>query len=59
MAIKENTEFQITITAKEINIILDGLANQPYKVVHPLIEKIHLQIRNQQQTNSIKSLDKG
>jgi hypothetical protein len=59
MAIKENTEFQITINAKEINIILDGLANQPYKVVHQLIEKIHLQIRNQQQTNSIKSLDKG
>jgi hypothetical protein len=59
MAIKENTEFQISITAKEINIILDGLANQPYKVVHPLIEKIHLQIRNQQQSTSTKSLEKG
>ena len=59
MAIIENTQFQITITAKEINIILDGLANQPYKVVHPLIEKIHQQIRSQQQSTSIKSLDKG
>jgi hypothetical protein len=59
MAIKENTEFQISITAKEINIILDGLANQPYKVVYPLIEKIHLQIRNQQQSTSTKSLEKG
>lgn len=59
MAIKENSEFQLSFTVKEINIILDGLANQPYKVVHPLIEKIHLQIRNQQQTNTIESLDKG
>jgi hypothetical protein len=59
MAIKENTEFQLSVNAKEINIILDGLANQPYKVVHPLIEKIHQQIRNQQQAKTIKSLDKG
>lgn len=51
MAIKENTEFILKLSAKEINTVLDGLANQPYKLVHPIIEKIHQQIKSQESNN--------
>lgn len=52
MGIKKNTEVPLVLTAEEINVILDGLANMPYKQVFHLIKKI----QNQVVTNNAHSV---
>ncbi len=47
MGIKKETKLQLELSADEINIILDGLANMPYKNVFHLIARIHQQINIQ------------
>jgi len=49
MGIKKETPLQLTLSAAEINTILDGLASMPYKQVFHLIGKIHEQINQQTQ----------
>ncbi len=44
MGIKKNTEISLVLTAEEINLILDGLANLPYKQVFHLIKKVQNQV---------------
>ncbi len=44
MGIKKNTDLNLNVTAEEVNLILDGLANLPYKQVYHLIKKIQHQI---------------
>jgi hypothetical protein len=49
MGIKKETPLQLTLSAAEINTILDGLAAMPYKQVFHLIARIHEQINQQTQ----------
>lgn len=44
MGIKKNTDLNLNVTAEEVNLILDGLANLPYKQVYHLIKKIQHQV---------------
>ena len=44
MGIKKNTDLNLTLTAEEVNLILDGLAKLPYKQVYHLIKKIQHQV---------------
>jgi|LakMenEpi03Aug12_release.lakeMendotaPanAssembly.Ray.scaffolds.fasta_scaffold2951629_2 hypothetical protein len=44
MGIKKNTDLSLNLTAEEVNLILDGLANLPYKQVYHLIKKIQHQV---------------
>ena len=44
MGIKKNTDLSLNLTAEEVNLILDGLANLPYKQVYHLIKKIQNQV---------------
>ncbi len=49
MGIKKDTHLNLELSASDINTILDGLANLPYKEVFHLIAKIHQQINAQTQ----------
>jgi hypothetical protein len=44
MGIKKNTDLNLNVTAEEVNLILDGLANLTYKQVYHLIKKIQHQV---------------
>jgi hypothetical protein len=52
MGIKKETPLQLTLSAADINTILDGLAAMPYKQVFHLIARIHEQINQQTQNPS-------
>jgi hypothetical protein len=52
MGIKRNTQVEVILTAEEINLVLDGLANLPYKQVYHLIKKIQQQVVSQDSPNS-------
>ncbi len=52
MGIKKETPLQLTLSAAEINTILDGLASMPYKQVFHLIARIHEQINQQTQNTN-------
>lgn len=54
MGIKKETPLQLTLSADEINTILDGLASMPYKQVFHLIARIHEQINLQTQVPNQK-----
>jgi hypothetical protein len=49
MGIKKNTDLSLNLTAEEVNLILDGLANLPYKQVYHLIKKIQHQVNSDTQ----------
>ncbi len=55
MGIKRNTQIEVVLTAEEINLVLDGLANLPYKQVYHLIKKIQQQAVSQN-TPNVKEL---
>lgn len=55
MGIKKNTDLDLNVTAEEVNLILDGLANLPYKQVYHLIKKIQQQAVSQN-TPNVKEL---
>jgi hypothetical protein len=47
MGITKDTKLKLELNAQEINTILDGLSSMPYKLVAPLISKIHDQVKTQ------------
>lgn len=59
MAISKDTILALNLSAKEVNLILDGLAAMPYKDVFHIIEKIHSQVNSQSkvQPSIAKKLD--
>jgi hypothetical protein len=44
MGIKKDTDLMLKLTAEEVNLVLDGLANLPYKKVYHIIDKIRNQV---------------
>lgn len=58
MGIKKNTDLDLNVTAEEVNLILDGLANLPYKQVYHLIKKIQHQVVSNSQKLSTETSKK-
>jgi len=46
MGIKKDTNLILNLTAEEVNLVLDGLANLPYKKVYHVIDKIKNQVNS-------------
>lgn len=47
-AFDPNDELSITLTAAEMNVVLDALGNGAYRVVAPIIVKVNEQVKAQQ-----------
>jgi hypothetical protein len=60
MGIKKDTDLVLNLTAEEVNLVLDGLANLPYKNVYHIIDKIRNQVisethlKNQETSRNVK-----
>ena len=60
MGIKKDTDLVLNLTAEEVNLVLDGLANLPYKNVYHVIDKIRSQVisethlKNQDTSRKVK-----
>ena len=60
MGIKKDTDLVLNLTAEEVNLVLDGLANLPYKNVYHVIDKIRSQVisetqlKNQETSRKVK-----
>lgn len=60
MGIKKDTDLVLSLTAEEVNLVLDGLANLPYKNVYHVIDKIRNQVisephlKNQETSQKVK-----
>jgi hypothetical protein len=60
MGIKKDTDLVLNLTAEEVNLVLDGLVNLPYKNVYHVIDKIRNQVisethlKNQETSRKVK-----
>lgn len=53
MGLKKDAQIQLSISAGDLNTILDALSKMPYKEVYHIIAEIHQQVKSQ--TDSIKT----
>jgi len=55
MGLKKDSQIQLSITAEDLNTILDALSKMPYKEVYHIIAEIHQQVKSQ--TDSTKTIN--
>jgi len=51
---KSDNDILLSLKIEDVNKVIEALAKQPFMDVYKLIEKIHIQVKNNNELNSKK-----